>query len=184
MPRKVKTESIDLKTMEAIVTELLKYLKSSEFSSVIKFDGITIEFTTTEFVSREKCEQLIATIYNNLNLKPMIIESRKDDSRKFIAQLPDFMPAYTEDEITKMYIANFKWLLDDATRNRPDLTKQYMADHTVGFVKQAIKTYCRSNINKYKESENDYLNNTIYRQKLNNLFLTYLDEYWEQERKA
>ena len=79
-----------------------------------------------------------------------------------------------------MYIANFKWLLDDATRNKKDITKEFILINKDKFTRMAIKTYVRSNVNRYKEKEENYLNNIEYRNKLNLLFTDYLDEYWNK----
>ena len=86
-----------------------------------------------------------------------------------------------ETERKKLYTDNFKWLLDDSIRNKPDLTKPFILDHTDNYVKLAITTYYRSNVNQYKEKLEDYLNDIEYRQRLNNLFRDYLDVYWNSK---
>lgn len=180
MPRKStkKEEIIDLRNMELIIKAIKS--KSKSFKEIIKYDGITIEFACKAELDRAECECEIKNICGELNLKNYVIEDSKEFINKFILQFPDMVPVYTDDEIDNMYIANFKWLLDDSLRNKPDLTKQYIIDHTPNFVKLAVTTYYRSNVNQYKEKLEDYLNNTKYRQRLNMLFITYLDEYWSK----
>lgn len=177
MPR--KTQTVKLNNMENIIEDIKR--KSKYFDDILKYDGITIEFTCKSNVKREIVESDIKTYckLNKLNkLNVYTIEDNKEDTRKFILQFPDMVPTYTEDEVQKMYIANFKWLLDDTMRNKPDITKTFILDNTVKYVKLAVTTYYRSNVNQYKEKLDDYLTNTLYRQKLNMLFMTYLDEYW------
>lgn len=174
MPR--KTQTVKLNNMENIIEDIKR--KSKYFDDILKYDGITIEFTCKSNVKREIVESDIKTYCKLNKLNVYTIEDNKEDTRKFILQFPDMVPAYTEDEVQKMYIANFKWLLDDTMRNKPDITKTFILDNTVKYVKLAVTTYYRSNVNQYKEKLDDYLTNTLYRQKLNMLFMTYLDEYW------
>ena len=119
-------------------------------------------------------------IAKELSLRNYLTENSKLDSGKFILQFPEMTPYYTEAEIKKLYKANFKWLLDDSLSNKPDLTKPYILEHTGNYVKLAITTYYRSNVNQYKEKLEDYLNDIEYRQRLNALFRDYLDEYWDK----
>jgi hypothetical protein len=176
MPRKSSKKEIDLRNVELIITAIKEKTKS--FKDIIKYDGITIEFSCNDDVDRTTAAQEVETICKELNLKQYVVENSGESETKFILQFPDMTPSYTEDEMNAMYIANFKWLLDDSLRNKPDLTKQYILDHTASYVKLAVTTYFRSNVNQYKEHLEDYLNNTTYRQKYNILFMTYLDEYW------
>ena len=177
MPRKiVKTQTLKLNNMENIIADIKS--KSKYFENILKYDGITIEFTCKDTIKRDNVENDIKTYCKLNKLNIYTIENNKDDRRKFILQFPDMVPSYTEEEIQKMYIANFKWLLDDTMRNKPDITKTFILDNTVKYVKLAVTTYYRSNVNQYKEKLDDYLTNTLYRQKLNMLFMTYLDEYW------
>lgn len=185
MPRKTTkkketTELIDLRNMELIVRAINDIAKNVD--TIMKYDGITAEITSKEKVSREQCKKEITDICGELDLKQFILEDSKNFGNKFILQFPDMIPVYTQEEIDQLYIANFKWLLDDSLRNKPDLTKQFIIDHTPNFVKLAVTTYYRSNVNQYREKLEDYLNNTVYRQRLNILFITYLDEYWSKRK--
>lgn len=187
MPRKStkkkeeeNTNLIDLRNMELIIKAIADIAKTID--TIIKYDGITAEITNIEKKTREQCKKEITDICGELKLKQFILEDSKNFANKFILQFPDMLPVYTQEEIDQLYIANFKWLLDDSLRNKPDLTKQFIIDHTPNFVKLAVTTYYRSNVNQYREKLEDYLNNTTYRQKLNILFLTYLDEYWSKRK--
>ena len=177
MPRKTtKKQETKLNNMEKIIALISS--KTKYFDEILKYDGITIEFTCKNKINRESVKKDIETLCKTYGLNIYTLENNKDDIRKFILQFPDMVPEYTADEIQKMYIANFKWLLDDTIRNKPDITKVFILDNTAKYVKLAVTTFYRSNINQYKEKLDDYLTNTEYRQKLNVLFMTYLDEYW------
>ena len=131
--------------------------------------------------SRDIGAKEVIEVVKELKLKNYLTENSKYDSGKFILQFPDMTPVYTETEKKKLYTDNFKWLLDDSIRNKPDLTKPFILDHTDNYVKLAITTYYRSNVNQYKEKLEDYLNDIEYRQRLNNLFRDYLDVYWNSK---
>lgn len=177
MPRKsTKIQVKELNNMENIISAIKS--KSKYFDEILKYDGITIEFTCKDNVKRELVKKDIETFCKMNKLNIYTLENNKDDIRKFILQFPDMVPVYSEEEIQKMYMANFKWLLDDTLRNKPDITKTFILDNTVKYVKLAVTTFYRSNVNQYKSKLDDFLTDTTYRQKLNMLFMTYLDEYW------
>ena len=178
MPRQIAKTNI-LNNMESII----KNIKSKYFDEILKFDGITIEFTCKTGVDRDVAKKSIETFCKNNKLNIYTLENNTDDTRKFILQFPDMVPEYTGEEIDKMYIANFKWLLDDTMRNKPDITKSFILDNTVKYVKLAVTTFYRSNVNRYKAKLDDYLLDTKYRQRFNMLFMTYLDEYWNNIEK-
>lgn len=179
MPRKKKEEVVELCNMEKIISAIKE--KTENYKEILKFDGITIEFTCKDDYSIEDGEKEVKGIAKELKLKNYITERSKLDAGKFILQFPDMTPKYTEAEIKKLYKANFKWLLDDSLRNKPDLTKPFILEHTDNYVKLAVTTYYRSNVNQYKDKLEDYLNDMEYRQRLNALFRDYLDEYWERK---
>ena len=56
-------------------------------------------------------------------------------------------------------------------------TKSKLIEGMESLVKHAIKTYCRSNINQYKESFEDYYNDKKYRTKINVIFLDSVDTF-------
>lgn len=178
MPRKKKEEVVELNNMEKIIKAIKG--KTKNYKEILKYDGITIEFTCKDNYSRTEGAEEVKDIAKELSLKNYLTENSKLDSGKFILQFPEVTPYYTEAEIKKLYKANFKWLLDDSLSNKPDLTKPYILEHTGNYVKLAITTYYRSNVNQYKEKLEDYLNDIEYRQRLNALFRDYLDEYWDK----
>lgn len=178
MPRR-KAEDIEYNNMEKIIKALKLRLK--DYKEILKYDGVTIEFTCKDNKSRDIGAKEVIEVVKELKLKNYLTENSKYDSGKFILQFPDMTPVYTETEKKKLYTDNFKWLLDDSIRNKPDLTKPFILDHTDNYVKLAITTYYRSNVNQYKEKLEDYLNDIEYRQRLNNLFRDYLDVYWNSK---
>lgn len=150
------------------------------FSSIVKYDGITIEFTLNDNVDKKIAKKQVDEVCKKIKIVSYSIENNKQNDQKFSLQFPELVPEYTEEQIKNMYIANFKWLLDDATRNKKDITKEFILINKDKFTRMAIKTYVRSNVNRYKEKEENYLNNIEYRNKLNLLFTDYLDEYWNK----
>lgn len=178
MPRK-SNKIKEFLNMEQIIKEIKTYTKN--FSEIIKYDGITIEFTCKDNIDRQIAKKDITKFCESNKLIMYVLEDNPENVQKFILQFPDMTPEYSDDEIQQMYIANFKWLLDDTLHNRPDLTKQFILDNTTKYVKLAVTTYYRSNVNQYKKSLDSYLTDTKYRQELNLLFMTYLDEYWAKK---
>lgn len=150
------------------------------FSSIVKYDGITIEFTLNDNVDKEIAKKQVEEVCKKIKIVSYSIENNKQNDQKFSLQFPELVPEYTDEQIKNMYIANFKWLLDDATRNKKDITKEFILINKDKFTRMAIKTYVRSNVNRYKEKEENYLNNIEYRNKLNLLFTDYLDGYWNK----
>lgn len=168
------------------IENIIKNIESNFncFSSITKYDGITIEFTLKDNMDKEMAKKQVETICSNNKIVSYSIENNKQNSQKFSVQFPELVPEYTEDQIKNMYINNFKWLLDDAVRNKKDITKNFILYNKDKFTRMAIKTFVRSNVNRYKEKENDYLNNYEYRNNLNILFINYLDEYWKLKERG
>ena len=78
-----------------------------------------------------------------------------------------------------MYKDNFKWLLDNFLQQDIDnnFDKNKLATDKNIFVKQAILYYYRSNMNQYKEKVENLLNNLDYRNKIDSLYLQFLNDY-------
>ena len=181
---KSKEVEYRLNNIESIMEVICEKIKSdSTLVSIRKYDGITIEFGSINEEGREHLINIVKNVVIELGLKNYVIEKRKDSLINFILQFPDMNPEYTEEEIETMYKSNFKWLLDDSLANKPDLTKKFIQDHTENYVKLAVTTFYRSNVNQYKVKLDDLLSDYKMRAKLNVLFLTYLDEYWEARNK-
>ena len=74
---------------------------------------------------------------------------------------------------------NFSWLVENFLRNSKNLsfTKDSFISNRNIFVKQAIITYYRSNVNQYKQKPEDYLDNKEFRNKIDLIFLNYISEY-------
>lgn len=165
------------------IEEIIKKIKPKFrcFSYIMKYDGITIEFEVKNINSIDKDIAKVEKVLKELNIIDFSIEKRKDMNNRFSVQFPNMIPKYNDEQINKMYKDTFLWLLDDSLRNKPDLTRQFIITNSDKYIKQAIKTYCRSNINRYKENENDYLQNYEYRQKLFPLFITCVDAALENK---
>lgn len=176
MARKKETE-IKLDKVENIIKELKK--KVTLCSEITKFDGITMLFKTKVNKTRDDAKLEVQEICKTLKLFPISIDDIEQDDLRFLVQLPDLVPNYSEEEIDKMFIYNFKWLLDDSTRNKPDITRNFIFNNRETYVRLATTTYYRSNVNRYREKVEDYLGNEEFKKAKTDLFVKYLDEYWE-----
>lgn len=176
MKRVSKTNNIEINNVENIIK--IFQSKFKVFAKILKYDGITIEFTLNDNCNRDDIVKQVKQLCKSYSLNSHSIELNKNDEKKFILQFPDLVPEYTKTEIDNMYIENFKWLLDDSLRNKPDLSKDFISLNADKYVKLAIKTYFRSNVNRYREKEETYLNDFEYRSNLKKLFQDYLDKYF------
>jgi len=161
------------------IEEIIKALdgQSKYVTNMRKYDGITIECTTTED-KRENAMNEMQALSKRIGAIPVSAEARKDSKELFGIQYPELKPVYTEAEMIKMYEDNFKFLFDNIKMKDPkSLTKANLISNMDRLTKHAITTYCRSNINQYKESIEDYLNDHKYRLKINGWYLEYIDKY-------
>lgn len=187
MPRKKKDvvneqqENVRLDNIDMILKAISPKLK--KVSSCVKFDGITIEFTTKEGIDYTDAIEEVKKVCKSLGLKNPDFEHNEEEIEKFILQFPDLVPYYTDKEIDKLYTDAFKWLLDDTFDNEPTVTKQDVLNNKDNYVRQAITIFYRFNVNKYRESLADYLNNKEYRDKWTKRFVEYLDEYLAKRKK-
>lgn len=181
MPRKKKVvveeqqEEIRLNNIDFIIKAISPELK--KVKAVVKYDGITIEFTTSDGIDFTDAMEEVKLICKKFELKNYALEHNEEEVEKFILQFPDLVPYYTDEEITKLYIDAFKWLLDDTFNNEPSITKKDVLDNKSNYIRQAITMFYRFNVNKYRETLEEYLGNVEYREKWTVKFVEYLDEY-------
>ena len=77
-----------------------------------------------------------------------------------------------------MYVNNFEFLLNNIKMKDPkSITRTKLIENMDRLTKHAITIYCRSNINQYKETVDDYLDNPKYRTKINGWYLEFIDIY-------
>lgn len=156
--------------------------KASLTISFKKFDGITFEGRTPIDGDREKAINEIETILNDLELVPFQIERHKEVSNAYIVQFPELDVIYSNEEKIKIYRMIFKFLLDNINQNREKpVSKGSILDGIGVYIKQTIQIFARSNINRYKLSEKDLLNDIEYRKHLETLFIGYVDEYMKDK---
>ena len=168
-------DAIEYRNIESIIVALDG--KSKYVTNLRKFDGITIECTTTSD-KRENAMNEMQALSKKLGLMPVSVEARKDSADLFGLQYPDLKPLYTEAEVKRMYYDNFEFLFNNIKMKDPkSITRNILISNIDRLTKHAITTYCRSNINQYKESIDDYINNTKYRAKINGWYLEYIDIY-------
>lgn len=167
----------NLTNVESIIKELKCKVKGID--TMTKYDGITIICTKKYRYSFSNIQEQLNDICKELNLLPISLEQNEDDKSEFALQFPELKVEYTEDQITKMYKDNFKWLFDNVRSKKTEVIpgKQLLMESINVFVKQAISIYCRSNINPYKENIQDYLENVKYRADIEKLFYEYLIQY-------
>lgn len=169
-----------LRNIDIILTTLQN--KLTKISSSRKYDGITIECTLKSRSKYDTAKEEINTVCKELKLLPIQMEQNEENPKIFILQFPELNVEYTEEEITTMYISNFKWLLDDIMSKKAEVMpdKDLLIRSKDIYVRQAISIYCRCNINPYKDNINNYLNNLEYRTKIDNMYLEYLDKYCKE----
>ena len=164
------------RNVEEIIRELkqsTKYIKDYH-----KFDGITIECTATSMKDRDKAIKEIKAVCKDLKLFPVSVEKKSTSDVLFAVQFPELEPEYNDEELKYMYEANFKFLFDNLKSfDKSRFTRTILIENMNSLVKNAIRTYCKSNINKYKDNEDNYFNDVEYRAKLNGWYLAYLERY-------
>ena len=170
-----ENEDVSYKNIESIIKVLEG--KSIYVTQLRKLDGITIECTTTVDKIDNAMSEMKA-ISKQLGLMPVATEIRKDSNNLFGLQYPELKPIYSEAEMKKMYNDNFEFLFDNIKMKDPkSINKTNLIENMEILTKHAINTYCRSNINQYKESVDDYINNPKYRTKINGWYLEFIDVY-------
>lgn len=168
-------DTLEYRNIESIIKALEGQLKYVTYMR--KLDGITIECTTTAD-KRENAMNEMQALSKKLGIVPVSVEIRRDNASLFAVQYPELKPLYTEDEMKKMYNDNFEFLFNNIKMKDPkSITKNILISNMDRLTKHAITTYCRSNINQYKGSINDYINNAKYRTKINGWYLEYIDVY-------
>lgn len=161
------------------IEEIIKVLdgKSKYVTKLRKFDGITIECTTGED-KRENAMNEMQALSKKIGVIPVSTEARKDSKDLFGVQYPELKPIYTEDEMRKMYEDDFEFLFNNIKMKDPkSITRNNLISNMDRLTRHAITTYCRSNINQYKESVEDYISNSKYRTKINGWYLEFVDKY-------
>lgn len=147
-----------------------------------KFDGITFECRTPIDGDREKAIQEMEEILDKLELNPYQIERHGEVENAFIVQFPELDVIYSNEEKIKIYKMIFKFLLDNINQNRKEMvSRSSILDGKEIYIKQTIQIFARSNINRYKLTEKDLLNDMEYREHLEVLFIKYVDEYLKEK---
>lgn len=161
-----------------IIDDLIKPLseKLDDKFQVRKYDGISLEFSIKGDMESRIAE--VKSVCKKLKINGYSIEKCLWGEDSFLLQFPDFVPEYTEEEIKDMYMFNFKWLLDNLAKNQETpIDKKSVLQGKERFIHNAINTYCRSNINPYKDNVDNYLNDIEYRKKLSLWFEQVLLSY-------
>ena len=162
--------------IEGIIEFLREQTKN--VNNMRKFDGITIECEVATADKRENAMNEMQALSNKYGIIPVAIEARADSSTLFGVQYPELKPIYSEEETRKMYEDTFEFLLNNIKMKDPkSVTKTILIENMDRLTKHAITVYCKSNINQYKETVDDYLNNSKYRTKINGWYLEFIDIY-------
>lgn len=152
---------------------LTQYIKSFR-----KIDGITIECESISLKFKDNAKNEVQALSKNLKLIPVSVQDSKLDEMLFAVQYPEFIPYYNSELVEKMYRDNFKFLIDNIKMKDPaSATKSVLYENMDSITKHSITIYCKSNINMYKESVNDYLNDKKYRSMVNSIFVTFVEDY-------
>lgn len=169
-------DSYDFENVEMIIDTL--QIKSTQVNKFRKFDGITIECEIMEPVNIQNAINEVKAICTEIKAIPFSVEIRKDTVNMFAVQFPELMPHYSNEIITSMYKDDFTFLLNNIKMKDPSLiNKPYLIEQMDSIVKHAMKIVCRSTINQYKDSFDNYYNNVKYRARINGIYLEFLEEY-------
>ena len=169
-------DKIMYSNIEKVISVLKPQIKNVK--GMRKFDGITIECEVDSSDKRENAINEMQALSKKIGMIPVATELRADSAILFAVQYPEFKPMYSEEEAKKMYDDNFEFLLNNIKMKDPkSITRTILIENMDKFTKHAITIYCKSNINQYKESVDDYLNNSKYRLKINGWYLEYIDIY-------
>lgn len=172
--------SLDKTTWKHNVEGIIKNIKDGAKLTIQfkKFDGITFECRTPIDGDREKAIIEMEDILNKFELTPYQIERNKEVQNAYIVQFPELDVIYSNEEKINMYKMIFKFLLDNINQNREEpVSKNLILNSVDVYIKQTIQAFYRSNINRYKLSEKDLLNDKDFREHLEVLFIKYVDEY-------
>lgn len=143
-----------------------------------KFNGISFEGRLPIDGDRVRAIEEIEELLSDLSLVPYQIDESKEVSNAYLVQFPELDIIYSNEEKINMYKYIFKFLLDNINENRKELTpKSYILDYMNLYIKQTIQAFYRSNVNPYKIKEEDLLNDEKFRQHLEALFISFVDEY-------
>lgn len=174
MPRKKKEE---LTNIDLIAKRVKKEIDS--IKELVKLDGITLEITL-----KPKCDT--ATVYDKIrkfcedfNLNPISLEENKNKEKTFALQFPEFTNNFTDEEKEKLYLTNFKFLIDSLIRNdyNHKVTTNVLRKSRDIVIEQCFSIYFRSYANQYKEKIEDLINNQELKYKMQNLYTEFINEY-------
>lgn len=147
-----------------------------------KFNGISFEGKLPIDGNREEAIKEMENLLSKFELKPYQIGENKEVSNAYMVQFPELDVIYSNEEKIKIYKLLFKFSLDNINENRKEVTpKHYILDYINLYVKMAIQGFYRSCINPYKINEDDLLNDLEYRNHLETLFISYVDEYLNEK---
>ena len=170
-----------LVNIEGIINELQQ--RSKQVNSMRKFDGITIECEVDDEKNLKNAMSEVQVLSKQLNILPVSVEKRKGSNVLFGLQYPELIPHYTTEEVKKMYCDMFRFLFDNIKMKDPTkITKPILIENMDRLVKHAITNYCRSNINQYRETFDDYYKNAKYRAQINAIYLEFLEIYLMEEK--
>lgn len=155
------------------IDELIELVnkKVKGLKNIRKWDGISVECMVSDSAKIEKIKLKIQDICESNQLMPVSFENNEIDGSIFLFQLPDFEPVYTEEQIKKLYIELFNFLINNFLSHKDvDNSVQHLLDIHENMVKLAIKAFYRSNVNKYHVKESDLLDDVELRLRLNDLY--------------
>ena len=170
----------DSKLVFINIEGIIKFLKtqSKHTKNMRKFDGITIEAEVATADKRINAMNEMQALSKKYGIIPVAVEARADSDVLFGVQYPELRPVYSDEEVRKMYEDTFEFLLNNIkTKDPKSITRTILIENMERFTRHAIIVYCKSNINQYKETVDDYLNKSKYRTKINGWYLEYIDKY-------
>ena len=163
--------------IETIIKEIKPLCK--EVIKIDKLNGITMVCYTANNTECDNGISEVNQILTDLKLQPIIVDKDKDRINAFTVQYPELKVKYTDKQIEKMYKDNFKWLIDNLVEKDIDkrVDKTLLLNCKDVYVRQAILTFIRSNINPYKTKLEDLLTDNEYRLNVERMYKQFLEEY-------
>lgn len=165
---------------EVNIESIIKLLKPQVKYVVTmrKLDGITMECSVLDPTTLDNAINEMQALSIKQGIQPISVEKDKNSDKAFAVQYPELLPIYTDEEMKKMYLDNFKFLFDNIKMKDPTkLTRTDLVSNMETLTAHAIKIYCKSNLNQYKSSAEEYLKSAEYRGKINGWYLIYMEEY-------
>lgn len=175
MPRKKKEE--ELTNIDLIAKRFKKELDA--IKEIVKLDGITLEVEVKPKSDMSVVFDKIRALCSDLKLNPISIEENKEKEKTFALQFPEYENKFSEEELEKLYISYFRFLLDSLMKNDHDhkVTALVIRKTRDIAIEQCISIYFRSYANQYKQKIEDLYQDQELKHRMQELYAKFAEEY-------